>query len=111
MVLGGGLVGDDLVQLSQFQRCGIVLVIHAHDESGLRLSSFHSSRYEMLVSLTEYRCDYTRTAATVQHGDYDERIFVRGVSDHIVPYWLKPERLSSEVGTGVTLVGKGRERA
>ena len=41
MVFGGGFVGDDLVQLSQLQRCGIVLIIHAHDESGLGLSSFH----------------------------------------------------------------------
>ena len=34
MVLGGGFLDDDLVQLSQVQRCGIVPVIHAHDESG-----------------------------------------------------------------------------
>jgi hypothetical protein len=40
MVLGGGIVGDDLVELSQLQRGGIVLVFHAHDESGLRLVRF-----------------------------------------------------------------------
>jgi hypothetical protein len=43
VVLGGGFVGDDLVQLSQLQRCGIVVVIHTHDESELGLCSFHSS--------------------------------------------------------------------
>jgi hypothetical protein len=26
----------------------------------------------------------------VQHGDYDERIFVRNVGDHIVPHQVKP---------------------
>lgn len=86
MVLGGGLVGDDLVQLSQLQRCGIVLVIHAHDESGLRFSSFHGSTHQMSVSLTEDRCDHARTSSAVQHSDYDERIFVRDVGDHIVAH-------------------------
>ena len=86
MVLGGGFVGDDLEQLSQLQRCGIVLVIHAHDESGLRLSSFHSLEYRPSIALTEYGGDHARTAAAVQHGDYDERIFVRDVGDHIVSH-------------------------
>jgi hypothetical protein len=42
-VLGGGIVGDNLIHLSQFQRSGIILVIHAHHEAGLWLSPFHSS--------------------------------------------------------------------
>jgi hypothetical protein len=86
MVPGGGFVGDDLVELLQLQRCRIVLIIHAHDESGLWLSSFHSLGYRASVSLTEYGCDHARTPSAVQHGDYDERIFVRGVGDHVVPH-------------------------
>src|SRR5207247_7492629 len=53
MVLGGGRVGDNLIQLSQFQRSGIVLVLHADDESWLWLSRSHSSGYRMSVSLAE----------------------------------------------------------
>src|SRR5436190_13267097 len=43
MVLGGGRVGDNLIQLAQFQRSGIVLVLHADDESWLWVSRSHSS--------------------------------------------------------------------
>ena len=43
MVLGGGRVGDNLIQLSQFQRSGIVLVLHTDDESWLWLSRSNSS--------------------------------------------------------------------
>ena len=57
MVLGGGFVGDDLVQLSQLQRCGIVLIIHTHDESGLWLSSCHSSVVVVTAVVTNHTLD------------------------------------------------------
>jgi len=82
MVLGGGRGGDDLIQLSQFQRSGIVLVLHADDESWLWLTRSHSSGCRMSVSLAEYGCDHARAAAAVQHGNYDERFFVRSVESH-----------------------------
>ena len=36
----------------------------------------------MSVSLAEYGCDHARAAAAVQHGNYDERFFVRSVESH-----------------------------
>lgn len=88
-MLGGGFVRDDLVQLSQIQRCGIVLVIHAHDESGLGLSSFHGSIVVVAQNALdfEFSCPDAMGLIPVQFGLTYRTIakFDRGCSFQLPP--------------------------
>jgi len=47
----------------------------------------------------------------MNHGDDNERLLIRRVSDKIIADRLKPERPRGEIGAPMTLVGKGRKLA
>jgi hypothetical protein len=69
-------------------------------------SFFKTRQRAVLLPASENRGHNAWTAAAMQHGNHEQRVFVRSIGDQVVAHRYEPQGSQGKVGPPMPLVGK-----